>query len=171
MRKSFLLVPVILGFASVATAQERTNRDISLGYSYLREGFSNGINAQGGNLSATGYVNHWLGITGDFGAYHASPFGVSANTYTFLVGPRFAYRSQDRVMPFAQVLVGGAHLTAGGFGVSGSTSGFAWSTGGGVDLGITRRLALRPQFDYIGVHASGGTLNSGRASVGLVFRF
>jgi len=171
MRKVFLLALVILGLASVAAAQERTSRDISVGYSYLREGFSNGINANGGNLSATAYVNHWLGITGDFGAYHATPFGVSANTYTFLVGPRFAYRRQERVMPFAQVLVGGAHLTAGGFGASAATSGFAWSAGGGVDLDITRHLAFRPQFDYIGVHASGGTLNSARASVGLVFRF
>ncbi len=171
MRKSFLLALIFFGFASTAAAQDHTNADVSIGYSYLREGFSNGINAQGGNLSATGYVNQWFGITGDFGAYHASPSGVSANTYTFLVGPRFAYRKQEHVRPFAQVLVGGAHLTAGGFGVSGSTSGFAWSAGGGVDLGLTRRLAFRPQFDYIGIHASGGTLNSARASVGLVFRF
>lgn len=171
MRKSFLLALTILGFASVSAAQDRSAGDISVGYSYLREGFSNGINANGGNVSATGYVNHWLGITGDFGAYHAQPFGVSANTYTFLVGPRVAYRKSERVMPFAQVLVGGAHLTAGGFGVSGSTSGFAWSAGGGIDLGITRHLAFRPQFDYIGIHASGSTLNSGRASAGIVFRF
>jgi hypothetical protein len=171
MRKSFLWTLIILGFASVAAAQERTSLDVSVGYSYLREGFSDGINANGGSISATGYVNHWLGITGDFGAYHSSPLGVSANTYTFLLGPRFAYRRQERVMPFAQVLVGGAHLTAGGFGLSGSTSGFAWSAGGGADFGLTRRLAFRPQFDYIGVHASGGTLNSARASVGLVFRF
>ena len=104
MRKVFLLALVILGLASVAAAQERTSRDISVGYSYLREGFSNGINANGGNLSATAYVNHWLGITGDFGAYHATPFGVSANTYTFLVGPRFAYRRQERVMPLLKFL-------------------------------------------------------------------
>lgn len=171
MNKSLVLVLALFGLASVAAAQQSSPGDISVGYSYLRQGFSNGINANGGNVSATGYVNHWLGITGDFGAYHAAPFGISANTYTYLAGPRFAYRKPDRVMPFAQVLVGGAHVTAGGFGVSASTSGFAWSAGGGVDLGLTRHIAFRPQFDYIGIHASGGTLNSARASAGIVFRF
>src|SRR5260370_4378198 len=110
------------------------------------------------------------GITGDFGAYHASPFGVSANTYTFLVGPRFSYRHSERAAPFAQVLVGGAHLTAGATGISASTSGFAWSAGGGIDLGLSRHLAFRPQFDYIGIHAAGGTLNSARASASVVYR-
>ena len=171
MNKSLVLVLALLGLASVAAAQDRSSGDISVGYSYLREGFSNGINANGGNVSATGYLNHWLGITGDFGAYHAAPFGISANTYTYLAGPRFAYRKSERVMPFAQVLVGGAHVTAGGFGVSASTNGFAWSAGGGIDLGLTRHIAFRPQFDYIGIHASGGTLNSARVSAGIVFRF
>src|SRR4029077_16074190 len=80
----------------------------------------------------TGYANRWLGITGDFGAYYASPFGVSANAYRFLVGPLFSYAS------FAQVLLGGAHLTADASGISASTSGFAWSAGGGIDPGLSR---------------------------------
>jgi peptidoglycan-associated lipoprotein len=129
------------------------------------------VSANGGTAAFTGYANRWLGVTGEFGAYRASPFGASANTYTFLAGPRVSYRHSERVAPFAQVLVGGAHLTAGASGISASASGFAWSAGGGIDLGLSRHLAFRPQFDYIGIRAGGGTLNTARASPNIVFRF
>jgi peptidoglycan-associated lipoprotein len=172
MRKILFLALGIFGLTvSAVRAQELPAADLSVGYSYFREGFSNGVNANGGTAAFTGYANRWLGVTGDFGAYHASPFGVSANTYTFLVGPRFSYRHSERAAPFAQVLLGGAHLTAGANGISASTSGFAWSAGGGIDLGLSRHLAFRPQFDYIGIHAAGGTLNSARASASIVYRF
>jgi Outer membrane protein beta-barrel domain len=167
----FLALGIFSLSISAVRAQELPAADLSVGYSYFREGFSNGVNANGGTAAFTGYANRWLGITGDFGAYHASPFGVSANTYTFLVGPRFSYRQSERAAPFAQVLVGGAHLTAGGNGFSASASGLAWSVGGGIDLGLSRHLAFRPQFDYIGIHAAGGTLNSARASASIVYRF
>src|SRR5882724_2486448 len=158
MRKILFLALGIFGLAvSAVRAQELPAADLSVGYSYIREGFSNGVNANGGTAAFTGYDSRWLGITGDFGAYHASPFGE--------------YRHSERTAPFAQVLVGGAYLTAGASGISASTSGFAWSAGGGIDLGLSRHLAFRPQFDYIGIHAAGGTLNSARASASVVYRF
>ncbi len=93
MRKILFLAVGIFGLSvSAVRAQELPAADLSVGYSYFREGFSNGVNANGGTAAFTGYANRWLGITGDFGGYHASPFGVSANTYTFLVGPRFSAR-------------------------------------------------------------------------------
>jgi len=172
MRKLMVVAVILLSSGvPLLRAQEAPSADISLGYSFLREGFSNGINANGGTVAVTGYANRWLGVTGDFGAYHAQPSGVSANTYTYLVGPRFSYRKSDRAVPFAQVLVGGAHLTAGASGISASANGLAFSAGGGVDLMLNRRLAFRPQFDYIGIHSHGNTLNSGRVSASIVFRF
>jgi hypothetical protein len=65
------------------------------------------------------------------------------------------------------VLVGGAHVS----GLGGSANGLAFSAGGGVDIALTKRLAFRPQVDYLGIHSNGETLNSVRASVGIVFRF
>ena len=107
MRKIlFLAVGIFSLSVSAVRAQELPAADLAVGYSYFREGFSNGVNANGGTAAFTGYANRWLGITGDFGAYHASPFGVSANTYTFLVGPRFSSRHSARAAPFAQVPVG-----------------------------------------------------------------
>ena len=96
-------------FVSSVRAQELPAADLAVGYSYFRAGFSNGVNANGGKAAFTGYANRWLGITGDFGAYHASPFGVSANTYTFWSDRVFvsAFRT---AAPFAQVFYAGLIL-------------------------------------------------------------
>jgi hypothetical protein len=109
----------------------------------------------------------------DIGGYHGSPSGASINTFTFLFGPRFSYRSKSRITPFGQVLLGGSHVSASVFGISGSSNPFAWSFGGGADLPITasQNVALRPQLDYVGLHSNGGTSNCVRLSVGLVYRF
>jgi hypothetical protein len=172
MRKlSFLALGILAFSVSAVHAQDAPKADLSVGYSYLREGFSDGANANGGAVAFTGYLNNWLGITGDFGGYHASQSGIDANTYTYLFGPRFAYRKSERVAPFAQFLVGGDHITAGAGGLSASANGFAWSAGGGIDLGLSHHLAFRPQFDYIGVRAANTTTHTARASASIVFRF
>jgi len=139
MRKLFFPTVGILGHSVPPAQTQELAADLSVGYPYHREGFSDGINANGGTVAFTGYANRWLGIPGDFGTYHASPFDISANSYTYLLGPRFAYRDSDRVAPFVQVLVEGAHLTAGASEISASTNGFAWRAGGGIDLDLTWR--------------------------------
>jgi hypothetical protein len=171
MRRLLWLALAILVVGGTARAQETPAAEVSVGYSYLRLGASNGINQNGGSVSAAFNVNHWFGVVGDVGGYHASPFGVGLDTYTFLVGPRLSCRTGSRVTPFAQVLVGGAHLTAGVEGESASTTAFAFSAGGGVDLRISPRIAFRPQVDYIGMRSNGSTLNCTRASASVVFRF
>lgn len=171
MKKLLLLAIAVLATAGPAFPQDTPRTELSASYSFLREGGSGGINTNGGVVSFAGNLNRWAGLIGDLGVYHAQPFGSSLNTYTFLVGPRFTYRKPAGMQPFVQVLVGGAHLTASANGGSGATSGFAYSAGGGVDLGFSRRIAIRPQIDYIGVRSNGSTLNSARASIGIVFRF
>ncbi len=165
----YLAALAILVFTCVplVRAQDTPAGDIAASYSFLREGLSNGINANGGTISGAFTLKPWLGLAGDFSAFHAAPFGGSANTFTYQGGPRFYLRSHSRVTPFAQVLLGGAHVSGNG----GSINGFAFSAGGGLDIGLTTRLAVRPQVDYLGIHSSGDTLNSVRASVGIVFRF
>lgn len=161
----------ILLMAGCAFAQGAPKADVSIGYSFLRLGGSGGVNQQGGAISMAGYLNHWIGIAGDFGAYHASPFGLSLNTYTFLAGPRFTANRAGSVSPFVQVLFGGAHLTASLSGLSSGATPFAISAGGGVDLRLTKHVALRPQIDYLALRSGGETLNALRGSFGVVFRF
>lgn len=169
MRNMILSAGLILLMAAASRAQKSTPAaEVSASYSYLRFGVSNGVNQNGASVSFAGNFNHWLGLAADVGGYHKSQGGATFNTYTYMGGPRFSYRNSGRVTPFAQALFGGARGSLNAFGASGSTTGFAYSVGGGVDLGLTRRLALRPQLDYIGMRFSGNTV---RGSIGIVFRF
>jgi Outer membrane protein beta-barrel domain len=171
MRYLSILAVLLFCGVSLVRAQDVPAGDVAGSYSFFREGVTNGVNANGATISTALNIKPWFGIAGDFGVYHAEPFSVGLNTFTYQGGPRFYLRTHSRVTPFAQVLVGGAHLSAGGGGASGSANGFAFSAGGGVDLGLSKHWAVRPQVDYLGIHSSGDTLNSIRASVGVVFRF
>jgi hypothetical protein len=168
MKKFFGLtlgVLILAGSALAQEAQDYPKAEISAGYSYLRLG-SGGVNQHGGSVSIAGNLNRWFGIAGDFGGYHAA----GLNTFTFLAGPRFTARSDDGIIPFAQVLVGGAHVTASAGGFSAAVTPFAISAGGGLDVSMTRSVALRPQVDYIAMRSNGSTVNTIRASVGIVFQ-
>jgi hypothetical protein len=170
MNKMKWLAVMMLTVACSASAQQTPKVEVSTGYSFLRLGGSGGVSQHGGSISIAGNYNSVLGIVGDFGVYHSSPFGASLNTYTFLFGPRFSIR-RGKVTPFVQTLVGGAHLNASAGGSSAGITAFAMSVGGGVDLQLSQHIALRPQVDYIALRSNGSTGNSGRASLGLVFRF
>src|SRR6266478_1274658 len=168
MRKLILLLLAVSVFAIPSNAQ---SFDASVSYSYFRLGGSSGINQNGvsGSLAYNLKSWSWLGIVGDFGGYHASPGGVSLNTYTYLFGPRVSLRGPSKFTPFAQFLLGGSRLTAGSGG--GSSNQFAYSFGGGGDYGLLPHLALRPQLDYVGLRNSVQTANCTRLSVGFVVDF
>jgi hypothetical protein len=168
MKKLFVPVLLVLAGPLAICAQSQSPVEVSASYSFLREGGSGGVNANGVSGSLALNVNRWLGLAGDLGYYHASPGGISTNTTTYLFGPRFSYRRSNKVTPFAQVLLGGAHVSVPGLG---STNGFSFSAGGGLDLGLSRHVAFRPQLDYIGIRSDSDTLNTFRASFGVVFRF
>ena len=168
MKRLILLALAIL-LCSIPSAAQ--SFDASLGYSYFRLGGSNGVNQNGISGSLAYHANRFLGLVGDFGGYHASPSGVSLTTYTYMFGPRLTARNPTKINPFVQGLVGGAHLTAGSGGVSASSNPFAFSIGGGVDLGFFPALSLRPQVDYVGLRESGTTTNCTRASFSLVVHF
>jgi hypothetical protein len=168
MKKLILLG---LGLVLFAIPSRGQSVDASLSYSYFRLGNSGGLNQNGVSGSVAYNPNRWLGIAGDIGVYHASPSGVSVNTTTYLFGPRLTLRNPTKINPFAQALFGGSRLSAGYGGASAATNQFAFSVGGGVDLGILPHLALRPQVDYVGMRNSGQTLNSTRVSIGFVVHF
>jgi hypothetical protein len=163
------LLPFSLGLLILAVPSRGQSLDASVGYSYFRLGNSGGINQNGVSGSLAYNPIPYLGIVGDFGAYHASPGGVSLNTYTFMFGPRINLHNPTKITPFVQFLAGGGHLTVGSGG--GSSTNFAYSVGGGVDLGVLPHLALRPQIDYVGLHDSGGTANCTRLSLSAVVHF
>jgi hypothetical protein len=152
-------------------AQETPKADVAVGYSFLWIGKGFTFFMNGGSGSVALNVNNWLGVVGDFGAYHASP-GVSLTAETYTFGPRFSYRKWDRLVPFAQVLVGGQHASAVTTGFTDASNAFAFGAGGGADIGLDSGggFALRPQLEYFGFHANGNTTGTVRFSAGIVFR-
>jgi len=162
------LILLGLGLFTFAIPSHAQSVDASLSYSYFRLGGPFSLNQNGVSGSVAYNPNSWLGIVGDFGGYHASPGGQSLNTYTFLFGPRITARNFTKINPFGQALLGGSRITAAG---GGSSTQFAYSVGGGVDIGLLPHLALRPQLDYVGLDTSGQRSNCTRLSVGLVVHF
>ncbi len=163
------LIFLFLALALFAIPSRAQSVDVSVGYSYFRLGGSGGLNQNGVSGSVTYNLHDWLGIVGDFGGYHASPGGVSLNTYTYLFGPRLTLRNPSKINPFGQVLLGGSRITVGSGG--GSNSQLAYSLGGGVDIGLLPHLAFRPQVDYVGLNTPGSHTNCTRVSAGFVVHF
>jgi hypothetical protein len=166
MKRLLFLSLGLLVFAIPSRAQ--SSADASVGYSYFRLGGSGGLNQNGVSGSLSYNPIPYLGIVGDFGGYHASPGGVGVNTYTFLFGPRIILHNPTKITPFGQFLAGGAHQTVSGFG---SSTDFAYSVGGGVDVRVLPHLSVRPQLDYIGIRNSGNTTNCTRVSLSAVVHF
>jgi len=170
--KAFLLSALallILPFPS--QAQDTPKADVAAGYSFLwiGQGFTFFMNGGSGSVAVN--LNDWLGVVGDFGAYHADP-GVSLTAETYTLGPRVSYRKWQRLTPFAQVLLGGQHASAVTTGFTNASNAFAFGAGGGADIGLDRagKFALRPQLEYFGFRANGNTTGTVRFALGIVFR-
>ncbi|MGA2260375.1 MAG: hypothetical protein ABSH28_02945 [Acidobacteriota bacterium] len=149
--KTFLVSAIVLiAFCGTALAQENAPRaEIFGGYSYMRT--ADGANTNGWNLTPTYYFNTWLGLAGNLaGHYQTQP--SSAAAYTFFAGPQIAH-SAGKITGFGHVFIGGAHvgdqfdLISGG--VRGGHNGFAMAFGGGVDVSVAKKIAVRVvQVDY-----------------------
>jgi hypothetical protein len=166
------LLTFVLILNSVALAQSIPRAEVAIDYSHLQliGGFGTGVD--GGTASATFSVNQWLGLAGDFGAYHASPGGGHLNFETYTAGPRFYYRRLLRFTPFVDALLGGSHASGMFPGFSQAENPFAYGFCGGADVGLERRgkFALRTQLEYFGFRAGGITGHTIRVCAGVVYR-
>ncbi len=131
-------------------------------------------NLDGWEVSVTENINRWFGGTLDIsGHYTNSTIGGVPNRnqiYSLLYGPRIVYRRRWGV-PFAHALLGAAYSRAKVTPVGPKASDFAFATaiGGGFDLSIGRRVAIRVvQADYFRTNALGVRPNGYRASAGVV---
>jgi opacity protein-like surface antigen len=146
----FLLVPLI-----AAGQQEYPKAEVFGGYSFFRAN-PDDMNLNGWNASVTGNLSSWFGVEGDVSGHYGSPrvFGigvpfVDVSSHTFMAGPRVSYRTNS-VTPFAHILIGGARASTGAFGITVSDSALATAVGGGVDINLSKRFAIRAfQADYI----------------------
>ena len=158
--------------------------EINFGYDYVDfhpgDGFNNWDN-HGGSGGFTFNANRYLGLTAELGGYSGNRTvnGVYSGTglTTYLFGPRLNLRRFDHLVPFAEVLFGGAKAGGGITGSNGQDA-FALLAGGGVDVVLNKYLAWRfAEIDYLMTNFDGPNLNATarqnnlRLGTGLVLRF
>lgn len=175
----FLFLITISAGARPALAQDYPIVDLFAGYSLLPADSQDFPRATSHGLQAAGtlHLTRWFGVVGDFGVQFSTArdlgpefAGAVAKTQVreYLVGPRFTSRSAQADV-FVHALFGISQGDA-GEGFSGfSDSGVTFGGGGGVDIHLSRRAALRVQFDLIGSFADIVEGNS-RFAVGGVIR-
>ena len=177
MRKTILVMTSLLLLLLLpqlqAAAQDTPQAEVFGGYSYA------GGNFHGWNASVTGNVNKWFGLTADFSGHYGGSidedgFDERQRVHSYLFGARFSAR-RKRVMPFAHALFGAStlktELTGFGQRLLFSDTGFSLVLGGGLDIRINDRVAVRAvQLDYLRARFFGETENRGRLAFGVVFR-
>lgn len=189
--------------SSVATPKA----ELFLGYSRFGVGFNSTtgtpgnrmVNLNGGTAAAAYNFTPHFAVVADFSGYGDSMLRLagtggnlprdvnsSGTVFTYLAGPRLTFLRLNRLSAFAQVLAGGIHASQVTVdGCVGSTcvalptqNALAVTAGGGLDIRLTRLLALRPiqaeymmtRFSSVTTSAS-STQNDLRLSSGLVLRF
>lgn len=208
------VVGIVLLFGTVAFAQDYAKVEVHANYSYMRFNPENSnivssFSLNGGGGGVTVYLNHWLGIQGDFQGYASTTktftFTTAANSpcsagctasasgdlFTYNGGPILKYRAQHWE-PFVEALFGGAHSNTYNnlfhnvcvnpgvctTSLTPSNNAFDFIIGGGVDVPVTKSIAIRVgEVDYVltrfGNNFTRGNNNQSnlRYNGGIVFRF
>ena len=154
---------VVFAVAPSAWAQEAAGpplpiAEVSGGYAYMRDTTSEENFPAGWYSSAAANLNHWFGLAGEITGAHkrltdVAPIDVKASLYTFMGGPRFFFK-RGRVVPYAQIIAGAAHLrweateAVGTLDAADTDTKFAFQPGGGVTVLLTHNVSVRGAVDY-----------------------
>jgi opacity protein-like surface antigen len=174
MKRVTWLVPAILLLCVGARAQETPAWEINGGYSYLRanlNGPGGSFDLNGGNVSVTENLNHWFGGRIEFNAFSGGVGGTNVSAETITYGPVFSYRKHERFTPYGHVQFGAVHGSVGYLGISASAFKFAMAPGGGVDINLNPRFAIRVQGDYLMTRFLDLRQDNLQFSTGLVIHF
>ncbi|HWC18379.1 MAG TPA: outer membrane beta-barrel protein [Terriglobales bacterium] len=195
----FFAVPVVL--ASLALSNDAQGQgtgkepqfskvDLFVGYSYIRASTlftGERINLHGASFSGDFYVNHWLGIVGDVGSYHAGNIAnqFDLTLWSYQGGLRVRLRNDTHFTPYGQFLIGGGHAggtlytssLGPGLAPIGTNNSFLYTVGGGVDYRLSDKIGIRIlQAEYLRSEFLNGSIvghqqNNLRLSAGVVFNF
>jgi len=130
----------------------------------------------GFDAALTRYFGHRpIGITFDVGGSWRSTDPADSSLVTAMAGPTIKARGH-RVEPFVHALVGVGRFAAANqqlnFRFDKSTAGWAYAAGGGLDLNVNNRFAIRAfQADYLSTRIAGKNVRNLRAGIGVVLRF
>jgi opacity protein-like surface antigen len=173
--KRVMLVAVCLLFISAiaVAADDAPKAEVFGGYSYLHcdTGVSDvSCNLNGWNASLVFNAPKYFGIVADFNGTYGTVNDVDTKVHSFLFGPKFAVR-KEKFTPFAQALFGVANSKTSASGVSlESKNDFAMTLGGGLDINVGKKMAVRVAPEYLMTRSAGETYNSFRLSAGIVLK-
>lgn len=184
-RAALLAVMLVACLLAANPAGAQSAFDVGAGYSYVHTNAPAGdcgcFSMNGGNGWLGFHLGHGVAIVGEVAVQHAGNIantGADLTLTSFLAGPRYTVDAFGRLQPFAQVLLGGAHAS-GGLSPSnsgyGSSNSFAAIAGGGLEVWLNERIALRAiEADYYYTGFNNGAndrQNNLRIGAGLVIRF
>ncbi len=167
MRHIQFAIPILLFLGTALPAQEQAvangkasaaQLEVTLAYNAVRSNGSTGASfwLQGGKGEFSAAFGRGFSLVGELAAQHVSNISSandSLGLVSYLFGPRYSYRRHRRFAPFGQVLIGGVHGFDAYFpnpnGSAVTPDAFALAVGGGLNIGVSHRLAIRPvQADY-----------------------
>jgi hypothetical protein len=185
---SLLLVGTMIAVATSArplAAQNTPSLDVALTYNATLSNSTNSSHfwMQGGSVQLHGQFYRGLGVVAEVAGMHIGNInssGVGLGLVTATFGPRYTWSpSHSRYSLFGQALLGEANgfngvLPAAG-GATDSSNSFAVQAGGGLNVKLSPRIALRAcEANWLRTQLPNGTTNVQnflRLGAGLVVRF
>jgi Outer membrane protein beta-barrel domain len=163
-----------------ASQQDVPPWQVSIGYQFNRDNLlGSPFNTNGVNIGVARYFRSWVGVEAQLGAGFSNDTGASTNPPNSVAkslfvgaGPRVVYRNRSRFEPWGHVLGGLEHYRfSQSGGLLGSNSSFGLMGGLGVDVYLTRSIAVRGEADEVFSRFFGTNQRSFQAIGGLVFNF
>lgn len=168
------VIAVIILLSGMIVAQEpnRPGIEVTGAYAFLR---TNSVNVPAGwDASVNIPANYWFGLAGDFWGATKSESGVRVTVYAGEAGPQFTIRT-PKIDPYFRFVFGAGHgSTSGeiyGFNVSGGTTAFVMSPGGGADFQVSDQFWFRLGANYPIERKYGVTLDGVQVIAGITYRF
>jgi len=160
MRKLVSVVILMFGFClAAAAAEDAPTVEVYGGVSFLHID-DNGLGAPKRNFAGWDSefqynVTKLLGVTADIGGNYGrvQPSFANSHTYTYVFGPTFSIRKEHATI-FAHALFGentiSKNVITGGSDASPTDSAFSMLWGGGIDVKVNQRFAVRlAQLDWL----------------------
>jgi hypothetical protein len=153
---------------------------IALGYQYNRDNLlGSAFSTHGLNISFARFFKRWLAVEADLGTGFlgntgktSTPPNLAAKSLFVGAGPRIVFRNRTRYEPWVHVAVGFEHYRFSQTGgLLGSNNALAGPAGGGVDIYLTPRAAVRVEADAFYSRFFSANQRSFQAVGGFVLNF
>ena len=186
MRVWAIALCAFLSAVAPVRAADTPKYEIAGTYGFMRDTDRAENFPAGWAVAATGNINSWAGVVAEVGGGYATckncergPFAsqvlrgqdLHIRVHTYMGGPRISSHALSAFTPFAQVLVGGSHMSGGTEFDGALNSGFTYQPGAGVDVRVGPRVSLRFQGDYRVIRTTGRDNNQSRFLLGAVYTF